>query len=101
LIEDVKVLIELLNELNEDVVTNEDVSIFNTEEVVANPKFVICADELTVPDGTPVFESAVILLSNELLAVVYDEVNVLNVEELKNGVTTGNEEVVAYPKLVI
>jgi hypothetical protein len=27
--------------LNEDVVTNEDVLIFNTDEVVANPKLVI------------------------------------------------------------
>ena len=38
----VVVLIELLNALNEDVVTNEDVSTFNTEDVVAKPKLVIC-----------------------------------------------------------
>ncbi len=42
MIDDVKVLIELLNELNDAVVTNELVSTFNTDEVVANPKLVIC-----------------------------------------------------------
>ena len=62
--EAVAVLIELLYELNDDVVTNEDVLTFSIDEVVANPKFVIWADELTVPAGAPVVATAFILLSN-------------------------------------
>jgi hypothetical protein len=38
---------------------------------------------------------------SELLNVFELVANVLNMEELKNGVTTANEEVFAKPKLVI
>lgn len=66
-------LIELLNELNELVITTLAVKLFKDAVV-----------ELT-----------------ELLNVFELVANVLNTEELKKGVTTANEEVVAYPKLVI
>ena len=79
---EVKALIELVvatlavNELNDEVVTNELLSTLTIEDVVANPKFVICIDDETVPAGT--LPPNPILLSKLALSVLYDDVKVLN-----------------------
>ncbi len=119
-IELVALLTELLNELNDAVVTNELVSTFNTDEVVANPKLVICTEELTTPLNEDVYVSNVDLDKNIDISVTklpvsasvinepvcppkllhllsFDEVYDSNAEELKNGVTTANEFVNANP----
>jgi hypothetical protein len=93
--------------LEVNVLINEPVAITLAVKVLTDEVNVLSIEPVALSDAVNAFILDVKVLINEPVAITlavneFELVaNVLNSEELKNGVTTANEEVVAKPKLVI